>query len=86
MTTRTTRTIANFTTPFWVAALGDEAPAGEYRIDHEWMLLEEGSHQGYLRTGSFLHMPAMNVASLTHQLVLITPHELGLASERPFAS
>lgn len=86
MVSRTTRTVARFSASFWLAALDEQAPAGEYRVDHEWTLLEGGSQLGLLRNGSFIHLPAVNVTSRIRQLLPISSRELSLASETACSS
>ncbi|MCO6052293.1 hypothetical protein NGM99_21115 [Mesorhizobium sp. RP14(2022)] len=78
---RTTHTIAHFSDAFWLGGLAAQAPAGDYRVDHEWEIVESGSQSGYRRSGSFIHVPSISTRSNMTQLVPISANELLLAVE-----
>ncbi len=82
MPDRTEQSSVRFASPFWLSGLSEQQPAGEYRVEHVWERFEGLTQMGYRRTASFLHLPAVGAASLTHQAVPIDPAELEAALEK----
>ena len=76
MTTRTTQTIVHFAQPFHLPHFASEQPAGDYRVDHDEELIGGNIQTGWLRTASYIHLPAIGVTATTHQMVPIKPGDL----------
>lgn len=78
---RTTRTIAHFAKAFHLAGSGEDMPAGDYRVEHEWQTIEGGSQIGYRKTSSVIYVPSISSASSVSQMVSISARELEGAVE-----
>jgi hypothetical protein len=82
MTTRTTQTVARFSSPFLLPGIDTPQPAGDYRIDHDEELIETFSRLAWRRVGAFIHLPAITAQGSTRQMVPINPADLDAALER----
>jgi hypothetical protein len=82
VSTRTTRFIARFSSPFLLNGFDTLQPAGEYRVEQDEELIEGFSRLAYRRVATFIHLPALGSQSLTDQMVPIDPAELEAALER----
>jgi len=82
MTTRTTQSTVHFTSPVRLPGLDEPLPAGDYRVDHDEESIDDLSRIAWRRTGAFIHLPAIGIASLTRQMLPITPADLDAALEK----
>lgn len=82
MSTRTTRFIVRFSSPFLLRGLETRQPPGTYRIEQDEELIDGLSRVAYRRVATFLHLPAVDAQSLTSQVVQIDPTELDAALEK----
>lgn len=82
MTTRTTQTVARFSSPFLLPGFDAPQPAGDYRIDQDEELIEVFSRLAWRRVGAFIHLPAISTAGSTQQMVPINPTDLDAALEK----
>lgn len=82
MTTRTTQTVARFSSPFLLPGFDAPQPAGDYRIDQDEELIEVFSRLAWRRVGAFIHLPAISATGSTQQMVPINPADLDAALER----
>lgn len=82
MTSRTTQSIARFTSAFSLAGLDAPQPAGDYRIDSDEDSIEGISRLAWLRTSTFIHLPAIAVQGTKQQMVPIDPADLEAALEK----
>lgn len=79
MTTRTTQTVARFSSPFLLPGFDGLQPAGDYRVDQDEELIEVSSSLAWRRVGAFVHLPAIGVRDPKHQMVRIEPADLEAA-------
>jgi hypothetical protein len=86
LTNRTTQTLVHFSRPFQLPGFDAPQPAGEYRVDHDEESLEGHLRMAWLRTGSFIHLPAVAARGPTRQMVPIDPAELETALRQDIAS
>ena len=82
MTTRTTQTVARFSSPFLLPGFGTPQPAGEYRVDQDEELIEVTSRLAWRRVGAFVHLPAIGMNGQTHQMMPVSPADLDAALEK----
>ncbi|MFU0507482.1 hypothetical protein [Pseudaminobacter sp. NGMCC 1.201702] len=82
MTTRTTQTVARFSSPFLLPGFDAPQPAGDYRIDQDEELIEVFSRLAWRRVGAFIHLPAISATGSTQQMVPINPADLDAALEK----
>lgn len=82
MTTRTTQTVARFSSPFLLPGFDAPQPAGDYRIDQDEELIEVFSRLAWRRVGTFIHLPAISATGSTQQMVPINPADLDAALEK----
>ncbi len=82
MTTRTTQTVARFSSPFQLPGFDAPQPAGEYRVDQDEEAIEGISRLAWRRVGAFIHLPAIAEKGLTQQMVPINPADLDAALEK----
>lgn len=82
MTTRTTQTVARFSSPFLLPGLDKPQPAGDYRVDQDEELIETVSRLAWRRVGAFVHLPAIGSSAPTHQMVPVSPAALDAALEK----
>lgn len=82
MTTRTTQTVARFSSPFLLPGFDALQPAGDYRIDQDEELIEVFSRLAWRRVGAFIHLPAISATGSTQQMVPINPADLDAALEK----
>ncbi|GGA62466.1 hypothetical protein [Pelagibacterium lentulum] len=71
MTTRTTQTIVSFSIPFALPGFSSPLPAGDYRVDHDEVMIGGNVQVGWVRTATYVHLPAIGVRASTHQMVPI---------------
>jgi hypothetical protein len=76
MLTRSTQTIAHFTSPFRLTAFEAPLPAGDYRIDYDEEQIEVASRLAWHRTGAFIFLPAIGSMSTSQQMVPIAMSDL----------
>jgi hypothetical protein len=79
MAKRTTQVTVSFTREFFLPNFDAPQPAGAYRVDHDEETIEAGGSSGWLRVGSFIHLPAVGVRAATHQMVPVRPGDLDAA-------
>ena len=82
MTTRTTQTVARFSSPFLLPGFDAPQPAGDYRVDQDEEAIEGISRLAWRRVGAFIHLPAIAANSSTQQMVPINPEDLDAALEK----
>lgn len=82
MTTRTTQTVARFSSPFLLPGFDAPQPAGDYRVDQDEELIEVFSRLTWRRVSAFVHLPAIGMNGQTHQMVPIDPADLEAALEK----
>lgn len=82
MASRTTQSVVHFSSAFSFAGLDAPQPSGDYRIDCDEESIEGISRLAWLRTSTFIHLPAIATQSPTHQMVLIDPANLEAALEK----
>lgn len=82
MTTRTTQTVARFSSPFLLPGFDAPQPAGDYRVDQDEELIEVFSRLAWRRVSAFVHLPAIGMNGQTHQMVPIDPADLEAALEK----
>ena len=80
MGSRTTQTVVHFSSAFRLPGFDAPQPAGNYRVDHDEEAIE-GVHSrlAWRRIGAFIHIPAIDLPSSTHQMVAINPADLEAA-------
>lgn len=78
--TRTTHFLASFDKPFFLKGTECVQPAGDYAVDQDEEQIEGPSSPVWLRTGTFIHLPAISAAQFSTQMVSIEPSELEAAS------
>ena len=79
MTIRTTRAVVSFTKAFRLPAFDQPQPPGDYHVEYDEESIEYFARLAWQRVGAFIHLPAINVQSATHQLVPIKPGDLEAA-------
>jgi len=82
MTTRTTQTVARFSSPFLLPGFDAPQPAGDYRVDQDEELIEVFSRLAWRRVSAFVHLPATGMTGHTHQMVPVSPADLDAALEK----
>ncbi|MEW9838377.1 hypothetical protein [Mesorhizobium marinum] len=82
MTTRTTQTVARFSSPFLLPGFDAVQPAGDYCVDQDEELIEVFSRLAWRRVGAFVHLPAIGMNGQTHQMVPVNPADLDAALEK----
>lgn len=82
MTTRTTQTVARFSSPFLLPGFDAPQPAGDYRVDQDEELIEVFSRLAWRRVTAFVHLPAIGMNGQTHQMVPVNSADLDAALER----
>ncbi|MEO3388056.1 hypothetical protein [Mesorhizobium sp. CAU 1741] len=82
MTTRTTQTVARFSSSFLLPGFDAPQPAGDYRVDQDEELIETSSRLAWRRVGAFVHLPAIGIEGRTHQMVPVNPADLDAALEK----
>lgn len=75
MTTRTTERIVTFAHPFFLTALGEDQPAGDYTIETEEELLQAASFPAYRRVATRIYLHAPGDERITG-IATIDPDEL----------
>jgi hypothetical protein len=82
MTTRTTQTVARFSSSFLLPGFDAPQPAGDYRVDQDEELIDGISRLAWRRVSAFIHLPAISSNSTTRQMVAINPADLHAALEK----
>ncbi|MDN5928480.1 MAG: hypothetical protein L0I29_15530 [Hyphomicrobiales bacterium] len=82
MTTRTTQTVARFSSPFLLPGFDQPQPAGDYRVDQDEESIAGLSRLAWRRVGAFVHLPAISVKGSTRQMVAINPADLDAVLEK----
>ncbi|WP_157014725.1 hypothetical protein [Mesorhizobium xinjiangense] len=82
MTTRTTQTVARFSSPFLLPGFDTPHPAGDYRVDQDEELIDVPFRVAWRRVGAFIHLPAIGTNAPTRQMVPIDPAVLEAALEK----
>ena len=82
MTTRTTQTVARFSSPFLLPGFDAPQPAGDYHVDEDEEAIEGISRLAWRRVGAFIHLPAIGATDSTQQMVPINPADLDAALEK----
>ena len=85
MKTRTSEKTITFKTPFLLAGLGEELPAGDYNVETEEELVESISYAAYRRTTTVLRLPAKSGPPYLTRAVIVDSDELDAALERDLA-
>ena len=81
MPSRTTSTIARFSSPFLLPGFDTPQPAGEYRVEYDEEMIEVSSRLAWRRVGAFIHLPAVGLQASTRQMVPVVPADLEAALE-----
>ena len=76
---RTTHFVARFDEPFFLKGTESVQPAGDYAVDQDEERIEGPSFPVWLRTGTYIHLPAIAAAQFSSQMVAIQPAELEAA-------
>lgn len=76
MTTRTTQTIIEFTSPFLLPSCDTRQPAGRCRIDYDEEMIEGATRLAWRRVGAFVFLPAVDSPGLTRQMVPLSMTDL----------
>src|SRR5688572_14170681 len=79
MTTRTTQSIAHFSSAFLLPGFDLPQPAGDYRVDYDEQSIEAASRLAWRRVGAFIYLPAIAVQCSMQQMVPINPADLEAA-------
>lgn len=79
MTTRTTQTLARFSSPFLLPGFDTPFPAGEYRVDHDEEQIEATSRLAWRRVLAMVHLPAMGTTGQSRQMVPVSPADFDAA-------
>ena len=82
MTSRTTQTVARFSSAFQLPGFDAPQPAGDYRIDLDEESIEGLSRLAWQRVGAFIHLPAIGREGATRQMVPINPADLEAALQK----
>jgi hypothetical protein len=82
MTTRTTQSVARFSSPFLLPGFDQSQPAGDYRVDQDEELIEGVSRLAWRRVSAFIHLPAISAKGSTRQMVAINPADLDAVLEK----
>jgi hypothetical protein len=82
MTTRTTQTVARFSSPFLLPGFDALQPAGDYRVDQDEELIAVFSLLAWRRAGTFIHLPAIGMSGQAHQMVPANPADLDAVLEK----
>ncbi len=82
MTTRTTQSVARFSSPFLLPGFDAPQPAGDYRVDQDEELIEVLSRLAWRRVAAFVHLPAIGTGGASQQLVPVNPADLDAALEK----
>jgi hypothetical protein len=82
MTSRTTQKVVRFKSTFRLPGFDAPQPPGDYRVDHDEEPIEVGTHMGWRRVASFIHLPAISASGATQQMVPIDPAFLEAALEQ----
>jgi hypothetical protein len=82
MTTRTTQTVARFSSPFLLPGFDQPQPAGDYRVDQDEELIEGVSRLAWRRVSAFIHLPAIAAKGSMRQMVAINPADLDAVLEK----
>jgi hypothetical protein len=69
---RTTRSMIDFSEPFYLSALGRELPAGRYDVDTEEQIVQGNERTAYLRVATLLYVRTSGKV----QIVTVDPIEL----------
>lgn len=78
---RTKHSTITMSAPFTLTGVDQRLPAGEYAIDVDEELIEGPSWTGYRRAATYLHLPAIGVASGNATMIQIDHAELDAAVE-----
>lgn len=79
MTTRTTRSVVQFSSPFMLPGFDAPQPAGQYNVDHDEEPIEGLSRTAWRRVAAFIHLPAIAEQVSAQQMVPISPADLDAA-------
>jgi hypothetical protein len=82
MPARSTETTVTFRHPFFLAEIGSQQPAGEYRIVIDEDEIQGLSFLAFQRIATLLHMPAIGSRKGPDQVVAVDHHALARALER----
>jgi len=82
MQVRTTRSTIRFSSPFLLAGFDAPQPAGEYQIECDEEEIEGHLLLAYRRVATFIHLPAIDVASPTREMIPIDAAELETAQAK----
>jgi hypothetical protein len=82
MAKRTTETVVRFASPFLLPGFDAPEPAGDYRVAHDEDSIEGNGWVGWIRVGSFIHLPAVGARATSHQMAPIDPADLEAALKR----
>jgi hypothetical protein len=81
MTTRTTETTLTFRRPFTLSAVGQNLPAGAYRIAVDEDEILGLSFVAFRRTATMLHVPALSAPIGRGEMFVVDADELASAIE-----
>ena len=82
MTTRTTQTLVQFSSPFLLPGFDAPQPAGDYRVDQDEELIETFSCLAWRRVSAFVHLPAIGMKGQIQQMVPVTLADLDSVLEK----
>lgn len=76
MTARTTNMIMRFASPFDLPGLDAPQPAGDYSVDIDEEEISGATWSAWTRSAVFIHLPAVEARSMTHQMISLSPEQL----------
>lgn len=82
MTGRTIRSVVHVSSAFSFAGLDAPQPAGDYHIDRDEESIEGISQLAWVRTNTFIHLPAIGAQSPKQQMARIDAADLEAALEK----
>ncbi len=85
VTSRTTETVVHFSHGFSLPGLDKVQPAGDYRVDHDEVKIQNVTRMAWLRVGSFIHLPAIGRSDTTLHMVPVASADLEEALRKDLA-
>ena len=73
---RTRRKLMTFATPFHLRVCDGVLPAGTYEVDTDEELIDGLSFVAYRRTATRIHLPAIGMKTMCHEVIMVQPSEL----------
>jgi hypothetical protein len=79
MSVRSTQSLVTFRNSFSLSALEAALPPGTYRVVVDEEEIPELSFVAYRRVATMLHIPSVEVSTLTARVIKIDPEQLAVA-------